>query len=245
MLAGTKFFYRRMLAFVGNRLLLGMDTVSSDIVDEARDALAAGGGDLKVPAPAAAGADSAIAEHLRSMSILVIVAAALADGVNPCAFATIVLLVSMMATARRSRREVLVIGAVFSIAVFITYFAVGLVLYSVLSRLTAFLVVSDLVYYVAFGTCGVCAALSLYDVGLAARGRDPGAMLLKLPDSLRARIQKQLQRGVRSRSLVVGAFVAGATVSLIECSTCGEKTMPHRACPNCGYYKERSVINVD
>lgn len=33
--------------------------------------------------------------------------------------------------------------------------------------------------------------------------------------------------------------------SLSNCPNCGERTMPHRACPACGFYKERQVIKVD
>ncbi|MFO2549798.1 50S ribosomal protein L32 [Alicyclobacillus cycloheptanicus] len=29
---------------------------------------------------------------------------------------------------------------------------------------------------------------------------------------------------------------------LITCPQCGEYTVPHRVCKNCGYYKGRSVI---
>ena len=30
--------------------------------------------------------------------------------------------------------------------------------------------------------------------------------------------------------------------SLATCSRCGEPRMPHRACPKCGFYKDRIVI---
>jgi len=30
--------------------------------------------------------------------------------------------------------------------------------------------------------------------------------------------------------------------NLIECPSCGEKTMPHRVCLKCGHYKDRLVI---
>jgi large subunit ribosomal protein L32 len=29
-----------------------------------------------------------------------------------------------------------------------------------------------------------------------------------------------------------------------ECSNCGAFKLPHRACPSCGYYKSREVIEV-
>lgn len=33
--------------------------------------------------------------------------------------------------------------------------------------------------------------------------------------------------------------------SLSDCPKCHEKKMPHRACPKCGYYKDREVLAVD
>lgn len=32
---------------------------------------------------------------------------------------------------------------------------------------------------------------------------------------------------------------------LVECPQCHEARLPHRACPHCGYYKNREVIAVD
>ena len=33
--------------------------------------------------------------------------------------------------------------------------------------------------------------------------------------------------------------------SLAECPNCHWKKMPHRACPKCGYYKGREVVEVE
>lgn len=31
---------------------------------------------------------------------------------------------------------------------------------------------------------------------------------------------------------------------LVECPQCHELKLPHRVCPNCGYYKEREVFHT-
>jgi hypothetical protein len=151
---------------------------------------------------------------------------ALADGVNPCAFATIVLLVSMMATARRTRRETLVMGGTFTVSVYATYFLIGLAFYGLLQRLAGFLVVSDLVFYAAFGACVVFGVLSLWDSTLAWRGGEPKDMLLKVPERLRERMARSMSAGVRSRSLVLGALGAGIVVSLLESACTGQVYVP-------------------
>lgn len=32
--------------------------------------------------------------------------------------------------------------------------------------------------------------------------------------------------------------------NLVECPNCSEKMMPHRACPACGTYKGRQVLEI-
>ncbi|MFH1749326.1 MAG: 50S ribosomal protein L32 [bacterium] len=31
---------------------------------------------------------------------------------------------------------------------------------------------------------------------------------------------------------------------LIKCKHCNEKILPHRVCPECGYYKDKDVVSV-
>lgn len=33
--------------------------------------------------------------------------------------------------------------------------------------------------------------------------------------------------------------------TLTECPQCGEARLPHHACPECGYYKDRNVLDVE
>ena len=33
--------------------------------------------------------------------------------------------------------------------------------------------------------------------------------------------------------------------NLVACPNCDEPHIPHRVCPNCGYYKNRTVIAVE
>ena len=32
---------------------------------------------------------------------------------------------------------------------------------------------------------------------------------------------------------------------LVKCPKCGEFVVPHRACPQCGYYKNRKVVETE
>ncbi len=33
--------------------------------------------------------------------------------------------------------------------------------------------------------------------------------------------------------------------NLVECSKCGELSMPHRVCKNCGSYNKKEIIDVE
>ncbi len=174
--------------FVGRTCLAGGEV----IVEKLDSTLAA---ELERAADEAETAPPVAAIETNRLGLWAISAAALADGVNPCAFATVVLLVSMMATARRSRRETLVIGGAFTLSVYATYFLIGLAFYGILQRLRGFLMISDLIFYFAFAACVVSGALSLWDSTLAWRGREPKDMLLKVP----ARLRERMARSVTNR----------------------------------------------
>ncbi|MFH0960097.1 MAG: 50S ribosomal protein L32 [Pseudomonadota bacterium] len=36
-----------------------------------------------------------------------------------------------------------------------------------------------------------------------------------------------------------------APVNLTKCPECSQPVAPHRVCPNCGYYKNRTVLTVE
>ncbi len=55
-----------------------------------------------------------------------VVVTGLLDSVNPCAFAVILLLVAFLFTIRKSRKQILGLGAIYVAVIFLVYFAIGL-----------------------------------------------------------------------------------------------------------------------
>ena len=156
--------------------------------------------------------------------------AALADSVNPCAFATIIILVAMMSSAKRSKNEIIAVCLAFTSAVYLTYFAIGLFLYKVIAEINArggwYLIVADLVNYAAFLLCVVFAVLTFRDFYMLYRGRSAEEMTLQLPKAFKKRINVAMAKGVRARWLVVGVFVAGVSVSFLEAACTGQVYLP-------------------
>jgi len=159
-------------------------------------------------------------------SLLALSAAALADSINPCAFAAVVLLVSLLANAGKSKKEVFVIGSAFTAGVFSAYFMIGLFFFETIHKLSAYHVVSDLIFYAAFGLCLIGGCLSLYDAVMIWGGMKPEQMVLKLPPRLRDAIHRRMRAGVRNKSLVAGGFMLGATISFLEYACTGQVYMP-------------------
>ena len=60
-------------------------------------------------------AEQTVTQRYEALSFGVVAAAGLLDGVNPCAFATIIFLLSYLQVARRSPREILAVGAAFDL----------------------------------------------------------------------------------------------------------------------------------
>jgi cytochrome c biogenesis protein CcdA len=148
------------------------------------------------------------------------------DGLNPCAFATLVFFVSYLALSGRKGREILAVGAAFTLGVFLAYLAVGLGFYEVLGMLGHLLTrLGRWVYGLTAVLCAGLAVVSLLDYLKARRG-DIGDMSLNLPHSLRMRINAVIRRGRGAQAYMVGAFVTGLIVSFLELACTGQVYLP-------------------
>lgn len=76
---------------------------------------------------------SNIGQRMKFLGVMM--PAALADSINPCAFAVMLLLLSAILSRHKSRRKTLLAGGLFAFAVFLSYFAMGIWLFSALATL--------------------------------------------------------------------------------------------------------------
>ncbi|HID86697.1 MAG TPA: hypothetical protein EYP55_04880 [Anaerolineae bacterium] len=167
-----------------------------------------------------------IIARFRSFGPLTVLAAGLVDGLNPCAFATLVFFVSYLTLSGRKGREVLAVGAAFTLGVFLAYLVVGLGFYKVLDLLGDLL--TTLGRWVYGLTALLCAALAVFSFldFLKARRGDIGDMTLNLPHGLRMRINAVIRRGRKSQAFVAGAFATGVVVSFLELACTGQVYLP-------------------
>lgn len=159
------------------------------------------------------------------LSLGVVLLGGLIDGVNPCAFATLIFFLSYLQIARRSPRELLLTGASFVLSVYLTYFAIGLAFHEMVGMLQSWGALK-MVMDVLFSLLALLAAvLSFRDAWLARRGR-LADMSLTLPEFLKKRIRQTTREQSKSTRFILAAFVAGIIISALELACTGQVYAP-------------------
>jgi len=171
-------------------------------------------------------AQTRLARAYEDLGILVVISAGLLDGVNPCAFTVIIFFLSYLAYMGRSRREIATVGIVFTAAVFVTYFAIGVGLAGLLSTAEAW---SSTFRRVLYGATAVlvlgAALLSLRDAVLCLKGQTAD-LVLSLPKSLQSKIRLTISKRARLGLTVLATAVLGGLVALFEFPCTGQVYLP-------------------
>ena len=175
--------------------------------------------------PAGGDATVVIAERFASFKILPVLAAGLLDGVNPCAFTTIIFLLSYLVYLGRKRGEILAAGIAFAAGVFLSYTALGLGLSQILRYGGFFRVVAEAIKYLTLALLVTLGALNLRDYILCRRGRLREASL-QLPAFLKRRIHAQVRTSTRRTWLAASSLGLGFAVSLFELACTGQVYLP-------------------
>ena len=160
-----------------------------------------------------------------SISILPVIAAGLLDGINPCAFTTLIFLLSALSVAGRSRRETLIIGIFFTVTVFVTYYLIGLGFFKIIRIADSFTVISLIIRWLLFAVLLVFAGLSFYDYGKIRAGK-AGDILLQLPDGVKRRMHSSIRSYSKSAALAGSSIVMGFLISIFELGCTGQIYFP-------------------
>ena len=170
-------------------------------------------------------AESEIVKRFSAFGTLAVAGAGLLDGINPCAFATIVFFISYMSLVGRERKEMLIAGGAFAAAVFVTYLLMGMGALKFLSFLNEFSAIAKCVYLLAAIGTFTLAFLSLYDAIKAKQGKVK-EITLQLPKSIKLRIHKVIREQTRTSGVIVGAVVIGFAISALELVCTGQVYLP-------------------
>ena len=180
---------------------------------------------LAAPPQELAAAQGNIAKRYEQAGLGIILAAGFLDGINPCAFATIIFLLSYLQVTRKTSRAIAQIGSADILGVFATYFLIGLGLLKVATSLTHLRGVGTAVNYVMAGFALVIMALSVRDGIYCLRGQ-MADITLQLPDRLKQQIHRVIRAGVRQAHFVLMAFLMGVAISVLELAGTGQVHLP-------------------
>lgn len=156
----------------------------------------------------------------------VVALAGLIDGINPCAFITIVFFVSVLSLLKKTKKEILIVGGVFALSVFLTYIVLGLGAFKLIKLTAVNLGASRLVSIIALMLCLGLAVFNFLDYLNYKRSNNPNDLKLKLPKVIRTTINRLIRSEMQTRNLILGALVLGFLISLLESMCTGQVYLP-------------------
>jgi len=180
---------------------------------------------LKVESGEMKKAEESMITRFKSLGVLTVLSAGLIDGLNPCAFATMIFFISYLTFVGRKKSEIFWVGLGFSGAIFATYLLIGFGILSFIQYFSFMPLLSKIVYFITFAIVFVLGSYSLFDYVQLKRGR-PSGIKLQLPDFLKKRIHRVIHEQSRSRHYLFAAIAAGFVISLLEFTCTGQVYLP-------------------
>jgi len=151
--------------------------------------------------------------------------AGLIDGINPCAFATIIFLIAFLSTVGKKSRETLLVGITYSVVVFVVYFLIGMGLIKTIGILTVTAIIREIILGAVALLSIFLGSLSFYDYLKIKKGKIEEAKL-QLPRFIKRNIHLVIREKMGMRNLFVAAALSGFFISLSEFICTGQIYLP-------------------
>jgi cytochrome c biogenesis protein CcdA len=169
---------------------------------------------------------SDLLDKFNSFSVLSVFTAGLIDGINPCAFAILVFLLSYLQIAKYTRKQLIIFGLLYTACVFLSYLLIGLGLFHGISfllvkypQVTVYLYWSTGILAIIFGF------LSLIDIFIVLKKGAKG-MILQLSENVKKRTRYIIRNNAGKVFLVSSIIFTAITVSLLELGCTGQIYLP-------------------
>jgi cytochrome c biogenesis protein CcdA len=167
-----------------------------------------------------------IIDRFKKFSLWAVLIAGLIDGLNPCAFATIIFLVSYLSFLGKQTKEILLYGIIFTFGVFIAYILAGMGLMAGLRQLTGFPLITKGIYFFIALLAIALGIISFYDYIQFRRGQ-MAKMKLQLPMVLKKKIHGIIRKQTRStKAGFIGTFSLGFVIAVTEVVCTGQVYLP-------------------
>lgn len=209
---------------IGNTILCGKKEIRNGI-DNAIDAALKQGVKIENKTPPD-GKEDTIQAHSRKMTFAIVAGAGLIDGINPCVISALIFLMSVLAMAGIEGKKLATAGICYCSGSFVTYTLIGLGLLSAVRELSISLGLREWVNGVTIGILIIFAMVSIWDAVRFLKSQSGGAIIMKLPQKLQLKVHRLMRKASNWRHLVIGAFILGGVVTVIETLCTGQIYVP-------------------
>jgi thiol-disulfide isomerase/thioredoxin len=164
--------------------------------------------------------------RFQSFGLVTVGVSGFIDGLNPCSFATIIFFISYLTLINRKGKDILWVGGIFTLSVFLTYFLIGAGALKIVTSLPFLSLLRKIFYVVSTLIALILGIISLYDyIQFKVTGTGEDAKL-KLPPFLKKMIRSTIRKNVKLSNYILMAAVTGFIVSLLELACTGQLYLP-------------------
>ncbi len=159
-------------------------------------------------------------DKFKQLNMAMVLGAGLADSVNPCAFTVLVFFVSFLGFVGYKRKEILFVGFIFITTVFITYLLLGLGVFEVFKMLGINVYLEITIALLTMILAFLLAGFNIYDFFIFRKTKDPHKTILKLPGSVKSKIQNVIKQStdIREKTGYSKKTIFGMVVSSVGCA---------------------------
>jgi len=165
-------------------------------------------------------------DRFQSFGLFAVAFSGLIDGINPCAFATIIFFISYLTLINRKGRDLLWVGSMFTFAVFLTYFLIGTGALKVITSLSFLPLARKIFSIVTAVIAMVLGFISLQDYLRFRTSGNTKDAKLQLSPILKKMIHSIIRKNVKLSNYILMAAVTGFVVSLLELACTGQIYLP-------------------
>jgi cytochrome c biogenesis protein CcdA len=195
------------LVAIGNKFFMGTSQIKDNLEPAIKEAISKGEsvcplpGDMTChPVQTNETETNPIIPGLKDkVTLPVVIGAGLIDGINPCAFAVLIFMLTFLIEVSSTKKRMIKAGAIYIVAVYITYFLAGLGLLSAIQITGA----TQIIVKVAAGLAIIAGLINVKDYFWYGKG-----FSLQIPESRKGTIQKWVFKSNIPAALVLGFLVA-------------------------------------
>ena len=211
--------------------LSGYEAVATGLLFHVNEALVARQHpDWQAPFPPELGSAEQVTAVVRrkadSLTWSIVIGGGLLDGFNPCAISTLIFFMSVLVITKAARGTRLLVGISFIFASFVVYTALGFGFLFAFRRMPNFPLVKQVIEIVIGIAMIPLAVFSFRDAFRFRKSQRPDDVTLQIPKTVKDRIHRFMNARLGWGGPIIGGFVTGAGVTVLESVCTGQSYLP-------------------